>query len=184
MKKVIAVQFARKRKRRTDYRARLVLLKSGRTRFVVRRSAWYIRAQLVEYADAGDRVSVSASSSELKKLGWALSGKNIPAAYLTGFLLGSRALKAGINSAILDAGTSKPVAQGRTYAALKGAIDAGLTVPAAEDIFPSADRIAGKHISAYIKSAAGNQFAAYKKASADVESQIRTVREKIAGDMK
>ena len=34
----------------------------------------------------------------------------------------------------------------KLYAALKGVVDAGITIPASEEIFPSDERLSGSHI--------------------------------------
>lgn len=94
---------------------------------------------------------MTATSRELIKLGWDKHRGNLPSAYLTGLLAGSKAKKAGIGSAILDAGLIKPKTGSAIYAAAKGAIDAGLNVPCSEETFPSEDRIMGKHIEDYKK---------------------------------
>ena len=49
----------------------------------------------------------------------------------------------------LDMGLATPVKGSRIYAALKGAIDAGLNIPASEEAFPSQERISGKHVAEY-----------------------------------
>jgi len=45
-----------------------------------------------------------------------------------------------------------PVKGSRVFAALKGAVDAGLKVPHSESILPDESRIKGEHIAAYAKS--------------------------------
>ncbi len=68
----------------------------------------------------------------------------MPAAYLTGYLAGKKALGQGAKDAILYTGTKKYTQ--RMAAALKGVIDAGVQVPATTDTFPSDDRINGEHL--------------------------------------
>src|SRR3989344_7150894 len=97
----------RRREGKTDYKKRLAFVASGRPRLVVRRSLKNINLQLIEYQEEGDKVIASANSSELIKLGWKHSRGNIPAAYLTGFLLGHKAKK--VKEAILDIGLYKSV---------------------------------------------------------------------------
>ncbi|MFQ6025611.1 MAG: 50S ribosomal protein L18, partial [Nitrosopumilaceae archaeon] len=75
---------------------------------------------------------------------WKGSRKNIPAAYLTGYLAGKKAISSGTKDAILYSGTKKYTQ--RMAAALKGVIDAGLQVPADQETFPSKDRFEGKHL--------------------------------------
>src|SRR3989344_4096125 len=94
----------RKRSGQTNYHKRLKLLLSYQHRFVVRKSLRHIIVQLVVYHPLGDRIVVSAHSSELKRYGWAYQADILPAAYLTGFLAGKKAHAQKIPSAILDMG--------------------------------------------------------------------------------
>ncbi len=162
MRKSYAVQFRRKRKKVTNYRKRLKLIVSGRYRLVVRKSLKYIIAQIVEYNAEGDKVAASANSKELKKYGWLYSCGNICAAYLTGFLMGKKLKKIKVDDAVLDMGLNSSVKGSRVYALLKGVIDSGVNLPASQEIFPSQERISGKHIADYAKQLKGND-AAYKK---------------------
>jgi len=92
----------------------------------------------------GDKVISSAHSRFLIKKGWKGSRKNIPAAYLTGYFAGKKALGKGISSAIMYSGTRKYTQ--RMAAALKGIIDAGLKVPANQETFPPEARLYGEHL--------------------------------------
>ncbi|HIE33639.1 MAG TPA: 50S ribosomal protein L18 [Candidatus Altiarchaeales archaeon] len=148
-KATYVVQFRRKREKKTNYKKRLNLLKSEKTRLVVRRSNRYINVQLVEYNEDGDLVIASANSRDLKKFGWKFHTRNTPAAYLTGLICGHRGISKGIRGAILDIGLNPSVKSSRIYAALKGAIDSGLKIPHNEEMLPSDDRISGIHISEY-----------------------------------
>ena len=56
-------------------------------------------------------------------------------------------MKKGIEEAILDIGLQRPVKGSRVFAALKGMLDAGLSIPHGDGIFPSEERIKGLHIS-------------------------------------
>ena len=94
----------------------------------------------------GDRVLSSAVSNELRKLGWELSTSNTPAAYLTGFLAGRRAIEKGVEEAVLDIGLHMPTRGSRVFASLKGLLDAGLRIPCGAEVFPSDERIRGEHI--------------------------------------
>ncbi len=144
---VYRVKMRRRREGKTDYRKRLAYLKSGKPRAVVRKSLRYITVQIVEYHEDGDRILVGVNSRKLKDYGWNGSFKNTPAAYLTGYLAGKMALKKGIEEAILDIGLQRPVKGSRVFAALKGMLDAGLSIPHGDGIFPSEERIKGLHIS-------------------------------------
>ena len=106
-KKVFTIPFSRKRERRTDYKARLAMLKSDTLRLVVRKSNKHIQVQLINYVDKGDIVLKSAHSRELEKFGWKISTSNIPAAYLVGLLIGRRAKG---KEAIFDLGLQSPKA--------------------------------------------------------------------------
>jgi len=137
------VPFRRRREGRTDYRARLALLKSGEQRLVVRRTNGNVIAQFIDYIPAGDQVNATAVGLELKGLGWEGSPKSTPAAYLTGLLAGKRAMEAGIDAAVLDLGRHRPVRGSKVFAALKGVVDAGVWVPHDDSMFPSEDRLTG-----------------------------------------
>lgn len=145
------VPYRRRREAKTDYKARRILATSDRPRFVVRPSAKNITIQLVESRIEGDYILAQASSKELEGYGWLGSRKNTPAAYLLGILAGRKALKGGIKEAILDIGLSRPTKGGRVFAAVKGALDAGLEVPCDSEILPEPSRIEGKTISDYSK---------------------------------
>ena len=136
-----AVKFRRRREGSTNYRKRLAFLKSGMPRLVVRLSNLYIRAQIVKSHNGQDSVLCSVNSKELSHSGWKHSFKNLPAAYLTGLLIGR---ECPVKEVVLDAGVSKP--SSRVFAVLKGFVDAGKVVPHSDASFPSADRLAGKHI--------------------------------------
>ena len=129
---------------KTDYKSRLALLKSEKPRLVVRKSNRYITAQIVSTDVAQDKIIITVTSKDLLSKGWPkeLSGslKSIPAAYLTGFLLGKLA-KGKVKEAILDIGLNRNVHKSRMYAALKGALDAGLNVPHNEAALSSIEEI-------------------------------------------
>jgi len=94
---------------------------------------------------SGDKVIASAHSRYLVSKGWKGSRKNIPAAYLTGYLAGKKALGKGAKNAIMYSGTRKYTQ--RMAAALKGIVDAGLEIPADSETFPPEERIKGEHLS-------------------------------------
>ena len=136
--------YRRKRQGRTDYKKRLVLLKSGLPRLVIRASNKSIQAQLVLYSEDGDKVLVTTRATDLKKLGWKGATGNLPAAYLTGLLLASKADVS--QDVILDIGLQKHHKGGRLYAVAKGALDGGLAIRCSEEAFPPEDRLTGAHI--------------------------------------
>ena len=117
--------------------------------------------QLIKAEPAGDKVVASAKSSELKALGWRASCGNMPAAYLTGLLAGTRAKAKGASNAILDIGLNARGSGSRIFAAAKGALDGGLTIPIDKGALPSEERLHGNHIVDYSKTL--TQPDAYKK---------------------
>ncbi len=151
------VKFRRVRSGKTDYRARKQLLISKKPRLVIRKSLKNTMVQIIVPAEVGDKTIVSASTQDLKKYGYT-GGNNTTSAYLTGLLLGYRAKKVGQKEAILDAGLYHTTRGGRLFAALKGAVDAGLDVPHEPEVFPSEERVKGKHIDKYRKTNISEQF--------------------------
>lgn len=134
----------RRAEAKTDYRARLELLKSGKTRLVIRKTSHYVIAQLIESRQAQDFVVVGVSSKDLLAIGWPkeLSGslKSLPACYLTGILIASKA-SGKVKEAILDIGMHRNVKKTRIYAVLKGVLDSGLKVPHSEEALPQLEQI-------------------------------------------
>lgn len=140
------IPFHRRSTGQTDYRARLALLKSRKTRLVVRRSLKNVIVQFVDYDAKGDRVRAEAESRELKGLGWDRATANLPAAYLTGLLAARRAKAAGVEEAVLDIGRQVPQGGGVLFAALRGVVEADIDVPHGDDILPADERVQGAHI--------------------------------------
>ncbi len=140
------VKFRRRREGKTDYRKRLKLLYSGLPRAVVRKTNTRIIVHIVEYDEMGDKTLVYFSSDQLRKFGWDLPHGNVPSAYLTGYVVGLKALKKGIDSAVLDIGLHRPTKGAKVFAALKGMVDAGMDIPHSEEILPDESRIRGEHI--------------------------------------
>jgi large subunit ribosomal protein L18 len=120
---------------------------------VVRKTNRHIIVQLVTAELDGDRTLVAANSAELEKYGYKGSTSSTPAAYLTGMLFAVKAKKAQQESAILDIGLNRATPGARVFAALKGAVEAGLEIPHGEEILPSDERAKGAHIAAYNKNA-------------------------------
>ncbi len=139
----------RRREVRTDYHQRLRLLKSGKSRLVARTSNKHARTQLVTTGDQGDRTLASAHSSELADFGWEAPTGNLPAAYLTGYLAGLRAVDAGIEEAVLDIGLNTATPGSKVFAVQEGAIDAGLDIPHNDSVFAEWERTRGEHIADY-----------------------------------
>lgn len=134
----------RNREGKTDYKARLSLLKSKKPRLVVRKTNHYIIAQIIETNIAQDKVIAGITSSVLLKKGWPQdkigSLKSISAAYLTGFLLGKTA-KDKTKEAILDLGLHRNIHKSRIYAVLKGVLDSGLSIPHNPEALPSEENL-------------------------------------------
>jgi large subunit ribosomal protein L18 len=140
---------AYRRSKLTNYHKRLRLLKSGMTRLVIRKSNNATLCQMIEYTEKGDKTIVTATSLDLTKYGYKGHTGNIPAAYLTGYMCGLKAKKKKVKEAILDTGLYRSTKGSVIYAALKGAIDAGINIAADAKIFPEERRIKGYHIANY-----------------------------------
>jgi len=145
------VAFRRKREGKTDYKRRRLLLTSQETRLVVRTSLKHVTCQLVAYAPTGDNVLITVHSKMLTKLGWPYHTGNLPAAYLTGFLLGKKAKEKKLDHVILDTGLHPSIKGNRIYAAARGAKDAGLDLAFQDDVAGDEKRLKGEHIASYAK---------------------------------
>jgi large subunit ribosomal protein L18 len=144
------------REGKTNYHKRSSLLLSKKKFITIKVTNQNILTQIIEPLITGDKVITSAHSTNLQKIGWKGSLNSLPACYLTGLLLGKKAIFKGINNAILY--TGKDTFTERISACLKGIIDGGIEIPSSQDSFPSTERISGEHISAYasnLKSDAG-----------------------------
>ena len=141
----------RKREGKTDYKKRIKLLMGKTPRLIIRKSLHNMMLQVIEFNPAGDKVVLTVTSQNLKKLGWKANTNNLPASYLCGYLLGTKALAKKVQECILDLGMQSSVKKGSLFAALKGAIDAGLNIPHSENVFPEENRIKGEHIANYAK---------------------------------
>lgn len=185
------VPYRRRREGKTDYKARRALVLSKIPRFIVRGSLKHMTIQIAEAQPDGDRVITSANSHELiKTFGWQGSCSNLPSAYLTGFLCGSRAAGKGVKKAILDIGLFPPTKGSRIFAALKGAVDAGVDIPCEKEKLPDENRVSGQHIAEYAKqlstseqTTSQKQFSKYIKQNLQPEqlpSHFSETKEKIA----
>ena len=135
------------RKDKTNYRKRSAIL-IGRQMFVtVRISNQNVAAQALKPTITGDIVVASSHSRELAKHGWKGAFNNLPACYLTGLLLGKKALQKEINSAVLYIGKNHFTS--RVAACMKGIVDAGVRMPVSEESLPDKERISGHHIAEY-----------------------------------
>ena len=174
------VWYRRKREGKTNYKKRLLLLLSQKPRLVVRFSNSRIVAQVVSFTPAGDKVTVAVDSSALSKLGWNYSQKNTSASYLTGLLLGKKALKQGVGDIVLDTGLRAPLHKGKLYAFVKGVVDAGLKLPYGdESIFPDEARIKGEHVKAYAKDGVFTQYLKKNSKPEEMPKAFEAVKKKI-----
>lgn len=134
----------RLREDKTNYKKRGTMLMGKRDFITVVISNENTQVQILKPEMKGDKVLASAHSRYLVEKGWKGSRKNVPAAYLTGYLAGKKALANGVKDAILYTGTRKYTQ--RMAAALKGVVDAGLKVPSNPETFPAEERIKGEHL--------------------------------------
>ena len=134
----------RLREQKTNYKKRGTMLMGKREFITVNISNENTQVQILKPEITGDKVVASAHSRYLIEKGWKGSRKSVPAAYLTGYIAGKKALSKGSKGAILYSGTKKYTQ--RMAAALKGVIDAGLEVPADSQTFPPEKRINGEHL--------------------------------------
>ncbi len=148
------IPFKRRRKQLTNYRKRLKLIVSGKTRFVVRISNKYVNCQFIKYEPDGDITLVQFNSIKLKDFGFKGS-KNLQSSYLAGFASGLKALKKGIKEAVLDIGLRSSIRNSRIYASLKGAIEAGVKIPAGENVMPSDELLKKEELSEIINKIKG-----------------------------
>jgi large subunit ribosomal protein L18 len=138
--------YERRRDLKTNYAKRLALLKSGKNRIVLRLTNLYANIQYVEHNVKGDNVKLTLLSKELKEFGWNKTFKSTPACYLAGYLFGKECLAKKLNKdVILDLGLQNAFKQGRIFSCVKGIKDSGINISVSEDVFPSEDRINGKH---------------------------------------
>ncbi len=187
-KNTYSVGFRRKREGRTDYRKRISLLKSGKARFVIRKSLKNMTVQIVKYNRGGDEVIVSARTNDLKKFGLKTSGGNIPSAYLAGFLAGKKAAEKGVKEAVVDIGLHSSTKGSRLYAAVKGAADSGLKIPFPEDMAPPEEKINGKAIGDVLKMSGEKgddaRFSHYRKENIkpeDINAYFESIKKNITG---
>lgn len=135
----------------TNYSIRLKLLKGDYPRIVFRKSNKYIIGQYVTSKEAQDTVKIHVVSKDLIKYGWPekLNGslKSIPAAYLTGYLLGKKIKKQkATKKPILDIGMNRNIHGSKIYGFLKGAVDSGAGLEYKKDVLPSVERLEGKNL--------------------------------------
>ena len=132
---------------KTNYKKRLKILKGEFPRVVFRKTNRYIVGQLIKSVEAQDKVEIGVTSKDLLKYGWPKdrigSLKSIPAAYLTGFLIGEKILEKNKEKVIVDFGLTSNIHKSRMYAFLKGLVDSELKINYKEKTFPEKERIKG-----------------------------------------
>lgn len=144
-KSTFEVKFRRRREGKTNYRKRLAQVKSKKLRLVVRKTNTRILVQVIRYNPKGDEVIATVDSKELKKYGW-YGTNNTPTAYLCGYLVGKK-LCGG--ECVLDIGLRHPSHGSVVFAALKGAVDGGLSINHSKEVLPTEERINGKVLDDY-----------------------------------
>lgn len=173
---------------KTNYHKRAAIL-IGRHSFVtVKVSDQNVATQVIKPTPTGDVVLVSAHSRELAKQGWKGAFNNLPACYLTGLLIGKKALEKGVKNAVLYIG--KDHFTSRVAACLKGIVDSGVNMPVSEESLPDEERISGQHIAEYAGTLKENQEEYNSRFSAllknglnpeDYPSHFEEVKTKITG---
>jgi len=158
---VYKVAFRRRRKHLTNYAKRLALVKGDAPRMIVRKSTTGITVQFLEYGNKGDKVISSVRSHTLRQYGW-FPRRNSPTAYLAGLLAGKLAGKKGVKEFNLDIGMYTPSKGSLLFAALKGAIDSGLSTNYSGDMITD-DRVTGAKIAEYAKMLKEKDEARYSK---------------------
>lgn len=136
----------RRHEGKTDYKARMHLLKGGKPRIVFRKSNRYLFGQIIVSEVAQDKVVAGVSTKELLSNGWPrnLSGslKSLPAAYLMGYMLAKKSKK--IKEGILDIGLLRHVAKSRAYAFVRGLKDGGLEISCDQTVLPDDEMLSKK----------------------------------------
>ena len=188
------VQFRRRREGKTDYQLRRALVLSELPRLVIRGTLKHMIVQIVKAKATGDEVISSAHSRELTKtFDWKGHCGNIPAAYLTGLLCGFRAVARGVKKTILDISLQSPTRSSRSFAALRGVLDAGVSVAHDKEVLPDEKRIQGQHIINYAKQLSSTpevykrRFSKYllKELSPEqIAEHFASIKEKILSSLK
>ncbi|MCX8194633.1 MAG: 50S ribosomal protein L18 [Candidatus Micrarchaeota archaeon] len=184
---IYKVAFRRRRLNLTNYSKRLSLVKGALPRMVVRKSSRGVLVQFISFSPKGDQVLACAASGSLKEYGW-VPHCNSPTAYLCGLLAGKNAAAKGLKEFNLDIGMHTPSKGSLVFAALKGALDAGLKTNYSEEMI-SEDRIQGAQIAQFAKKLRSEDESRYKRvfssylkenfAPENIVEQFNLVKEKI-----
>ena len=129
--------FRRRREGKTNFAKRLALVKSGKTRMVVRRSNSNIVVQFINFDPKGDKTVLTVTGAHLAKAHKWPSKRNAWTAYLAGLMAGKMAQEKGVKEFILDMGMQTPSKGSIIFAAQKGAADSGLKTFFNEEKVPS-----------------------------------------------
>lgn len=173
---------------KTNYRKRAAVIIGRHSFATVKVTDQNVSAQVIKATPTGDLVIASAHSHELAKHGWKGSTNNLPACYLTGLLLGKKALEKGTNKAVLYIG--KEHFTTRVAACAKGIADSGVNMPVSEESMPAEERISGQHIADYANSLKSDEQEYKSRFSAilknglkpeDYPSHFDEVRTKLTG---
>ena len=136
----------RRQENKTNYTKRRRLLESKKPRVIIRKTNRYIILQYIESKNAQDFVKISVISKDLIEKGWpenkSGSLKSLGAAYLAGFLFGSKIKDLDVG--ILDTGLIRNTKGSRIYAALKGIVDSGVEMAYNKEVFPDEARMKNK----------------------------------------
>lgn len=144
-----SVPYKRKREDKTDYHKRLALLKSHKTRIVIRKTNKRIIIQAVNFKPIGDKTLFTITNNDLKKYGLKKESNNLPISYLTGYLAGKTALTKKVKEAVLDLGLNISSKGSKLYAALAGLLESGLKINHSKKILPAPERLKGEHIKGF-----------------------------------
>ncbi|MEM2963566.1 MAG: 50S ribosomal protein L18 [Candidatus Anstonellales archaeon] len=139
----------RRRECKTDFSRRLALIKAGLPRLVVRKTNRAVIVQVVQSGEKGDSTIASVHSSILSRFGW-YPKCNSPTAYLSGLLCARQAKKKGVESFVADFGLHTASKGSILFAAIKGAIEGGLTTKFSKGMIRE-DALDGSKISSYAK---------------------------------
>lgn len=173
---------------KTNYRKRAAIIIGRHSFATVRVTDQNVSAQVIRATPTGDIVIASAHSHELAKHGWKGATNNLPACYLTGLLLGKKALEKGTNKAVLYIG--KEHFTTRVAACAKGVADSGVNLPISDESVLSDERISGQHIADYANSLKSDEQEYKSRFSAllknglkpeDYPAHFEEVRTKISG---
>ncbi len=143
------VYYRRRREGKTDYKKRLALVKSGKTRMVIRRSNKALVIQFVDFYPEGDKTLLTMSSNQLSKDYKWPAKRNIWTGYLAGLMAGKLAQKKGVKEFILDVGMYGSSKGSVLYAALQGAADSGLKSNFDSKMIPDLSTVPDKYKKAF-----------------------------------